>query len=99
MCILLCSCVEEDTSSYTNDKIVCNCEQNKKRAEWLAEALLPSNNYSDEEMEDVIKQLTRTSYQLFCSQKTIQFDYKSHIMRKESKLDSCDIVVIQDFYY
>lgn len=48
---------------------VCDCEQQKKAAEFVQNSIKNSNNMSDEEMEDVIHQLERTAVKLNCSQK------------------------------
>lgn len=52
-------------------KYVCNCEQSSRVQAFVERSLAPANNKSDEEMEDVIRELFKTGVKLNCSQKLI----------------------------
>lgn len=52
-----------------------------------------ANNMSDEEMEDVILQLERTSYRLYCSKENISYTFTHNNRQVVSKLDSGKIVI------
>lgn len=45
---------------------VCNCEEQEAARNFIKESIHAANNYSDEEMEDVIAQLEKTSIHMFC---------------------------------
>lgn len=65
--ITLTSCFqsrEEQRLIYT-----CDCQQQAQASQFVKESILSANNMSDEEMEDVISQLEKTSVRLHCSQK------------------------------
>ena len=57
----LFSCIEKSERIYN----VCSCEERNKAAEFVDQNIGPANNMSDEEMEDVIKELKKVSVQLF----------------------------------
>ena len=64
--ILFSSCTRvEDKMLFS-----CDCQQQKEAAKFVKESIKDANNMSDEEMEDVISQLERTSVRLHCSKKT-----------------------------
>lgn len=96
---LLLSVLITFASCYTDsirerDVWVCNCEQQKAASQWVKESIEPANNKSDEEMEDVIKQLERTSIRLNCEQRTITVTYGnnyggSYIKSASLLPDSC----------
>jgi hypothetical protein len=50
----------------------------------------PSNNMSDEEMEDVISQLYRSAVAINCKEKSIKMTHNGIVV---TKLDSCETVM------
>lgn len=88
---LLLSC----TRVFTENKLVwvCNCEEKKEVADWIKNTIKDSNNYSDEEMEDVIYQLEKTAVRIHCNQLTKKIHYKSNDIETwitNIELDSCE---------
>lgn len=76
--------------------MVCSCQQDEKRAGWVGQHVKDSNNMSDEEMEDVISELNRVSYGMFCSEKLFYYTGDGYSMRPDYtriKLDSCERIV------
>ena len=61
---LLASCADTSQSNVT----VCNCQQKEKVANLIHSSIKNANNYSDEEMEDVISQLEQTYRRTICSE-------------------------------
>lgn len=63
----------------------CDENQRVKVAEFVSNNISPSNNMSDEEMEDVISELRTTGIMLFCNKEVVYvgvggIDYdKTHI--------------------
>lgn len=82
--VLFVSCTTEGT------KNVCSCTNSQKLevAHKIQISLKDSNNYSDEEMEDVIKQLEQTYVRLICNQKTVFGYYKDGWFTPTEKSDS-----------
>ena len=77
--ILLASCGKDRmTRCY-----VCTNEQNKKASEFVASNIKNSNNMSDEEMEDVIRQLEKTAIKLNCEQRFLKSDFQGGIYWEE----------------
>jgi len=66
----------------------CYCNEKDKASEWISQNIKPSNNMSDEEMEDVIRQLNRTAMNLFCHEKKAIWNSYSNTLKYE--LDSCE---------
>lgn len=89
-CIVFASCSDTPTNSYAT---VCSCLEKERAANFVASSIKNANNMSDEEMEDVIIQLERTSYDLFCSKKNIQYYYKEGNRSIITELDSCQAVI------
>jgi len=82
--LLLTTC----NQTYERSVKVCNCEERKEVKEFIQNSIKNSNNMSDEEMEDVIKQLQITAITTICSETmgtftNNTFDYNS------VKHDSC----------
>ena len=50
---------------------VCNCEQQKLASKFVSDNIKNANNMSDEEMEEVVHQLERTSIRLNCPKKRV----------------------------
>jgi len=73
---------------------VCNCKQTEKVSDFVQSSIKNSNNMSDEEMEDVIKELHRTAVKINCEQKNIKaVRDNGHIKRLTQKLDSCEKIM------
>lgn len=84
--IILLSC-GHDTGMAT----ICTCEQLEKVAIFISNNIEKANNKSDEEMEDVIKELRNTGIKLHCQQRAMK--YKSGQSSPDweiEKLDSCE---------
>lgn len=75
------------------NKYVCNCEEAKRAADFVATNLKASNNMSDEEMEDVIIELRRTGILLNCHQRQFICDQNGYPdwSCPSNKLDSCEV--------
>lgn len=71
---------------------VCSCEQQQKAADFVTANMKAANNMSDEEMEDVIEELTKTSIMLNCSQRLMFQDRNGVDWRKE-KLNDCETLI------
>jgi hypothetical protein len=52
----------------------CTQEQNREIASFVKSSIKDANNMSDEEMEDVIDELTITGIKLMCQQRTVMYD-------------------------
>ena len=85
--IFISSC----SSNQQRMEWICNCEQQKKVADFVTANTKSSNNMSDEEMEDVIAELRRTGIKLNCSQKLMWQDKAGNIDWNKEKLDSCQV--------
>ncbi len=66
----------------------CNCEQREMIADWMTDNIGQANNFSDEEMEDVVDELRSTGVTLFCSQKLTKVNFEGYPVEK---LDSSEI--------
>jgi len=82
--VFLSSCSGE------NAKYVCNCEQLEKVQGFIERSIKPSNNMSDEEMEDVIHQLWVTGVKTTCQKRVFPTDSHNNIDWSEAKVDSCE---------
>ena len=91
--ILATSCTKE----VTDYEYVFSCKQQEKAALFVQSSIKAANNMSDEEMEDVISELTKTSVRLNCSKKQIRYNYNNNSGQREvlSKLDSCEVVYFE----
>lgn len=83
--IFLFSCKEE---VYTDYVCTCTKEQREKASTFVQNSIKNANNMSDEEMEDVIVQLERTSYRLYCSKENISYTFIDGRRQVVSELDS-----------
>jgi len=87
--IILTGCVETTEMMY-----VCNCQEKEKLVEFIQTSIKSANNMSDEEMEDVIKELRITAIKTHCRYKAITAKYKGKIMKSvTSGLDSCETIM------
>lgn len=73
---------------------VCDCEEKIKVTSFIQNSVKNANNMSDEEMEDVIRQLEYTGIRTICSDKLIQFKGCGYGCNNEivTPLDSCESV-------
>ena len=73
---------------------VCTCEDYSNIQSFVQASLSPANNMSDEEMEDVIYELTKTGIRLNCEGRMIDFLYNGWDNSKQliTELDSCETV-------
>lgn len=69
---------------------VCDCEQQKKAAEFVQTSIKNANNMSDEEMEDVIHQLERTAVKLNCMQKYKNITIRDGATKIVNDLSNCE---------
>ena len=70
--IALSSCADKKIRCY-----VCDKQEKQKVENFVSSNIKNANNMSDEEMEDVIEELTDTAIKLHCRQKYLDSDYKS----------------------
>lgn len=68
-------------------RYVCSCEQRMKVQEFVERSIKPANNMSDEEMEDVVKQLYITGVEMNCENRLIETDSNWNPI---TPLDSCE---------
>lgn len=83
---LLASCSESQEMEW-----VCDCGQQKAVSEFVTANMKNANNMSDEEMEDVIRELRFTGIKLNCRQKLMWQDSNGEINWSIEKLDSCEV--------
>ncbi len=81
--------VEKKPKTNKYLRYVCSCEQQARAASFVKETIKEANNMSDEEMEDVISQLERTSVRLHCSQKMVEYPIDSY---QPLQVDSCQTI-------
>lgn len=89
---LLSSC----TTYYVDDKYVCNCQEKEKVQEFVQTSIKNANNMSDEEMEDVIRELRLTAIKTICNKRQIYMinDNENHrVDWEKTKLDSCESIM------
>ena len=70
----------------------CTCEQQRAAAKWVGDHMEAANNRSDEEMEDVIGQLEKTSIRLHCAKKKHFLPTNSSGSILDVPPDSCVII-------
>lgn len=76
-------------------EVVCNCEQREKVAEFIKSSIKNANNMSDEEMEDVIRELRHTAVDIYCPKKNIKAIRREsgYIEQLVEPLDSCEQIM------
>lgn len=79
--------------SSQETRFVCNCEEQKQLQLFVKESIKPSNNMSDEEMEDVINQLRKDGIRIFCKQKPVWLK-NGEIDWSKQKFDSCEAIMV-----
>lgn len=60
--LILLSLILISCGSDQKLRTICTCDQKKEIMKWVQSSIKDANNMADEEMEDVIKELRRTSY-------------------------------------
>ena len=76
-------------SSKQGARYVCSCDQRENIQKFIERSIKPSNNMSDEEMEDVIRELWVTGVKMNCSQKIVSITSSGYVDWEEVKIDSC----------
>lgn len=76
-------------------EVVCNCQQREKVAEFIKSSIKNANNMSDEEMEDVIRELRHTAVDIYCPKKNIKAirSQSGYIIKLIEPLDSCEQIM------
>ena len=72
--IALSSCADKKIRCY-----VCDKEEKQKVENFVSSNIKNANNMSDEEMEDVILELTETAIKLNCRQKYLDADFNGNL--------------------
>jgi hypothetical protein len=90
---VLLAVVLSGCGSSQETRFVCDCEQKKQLQTFVKESIKPSNNMSDEEMEDVINQLSKDGIRIFCQQKPVWLKYGGEIDWSKQKVDSCEAIM------
>lgn len=93
--LLLSSC-----SEVKHTRWVCTCEEKTKASEFVSKNIKGANNMSDEEMEDVISELTNTAVKLNCHQKLFFISRNTWLVDwgdERNKIDSCESVIERVF--
>ena len=89
--LFLCSC---DPTIEQKDVYICTCQEKAKLQDFVKGSIKASNNMSDEEMEDVIRELRVTAIKIYCNQRTVSVIYKrdtrEKILWELTPLDSCE---------
>lgn len=73
---------------YKKTCYVCDKEQREKVADFVSKNIKNANNMSDEEMEDVIKELRTTAIITYCDQRLVTVDRKGNVKWEQSKRDT-----------
>ncbi len=74
-------------------RYVCTCQQLDEVQDFIKETIEPANNFSDEEMEDVVRQLWATGVKTTCNQRLFRIIPLEHrIDWSKSQVDSCETV-------
>jgi hypothetical protein len=88
--ILILVCVITMIScEYQDSRSVCNCEEREKVATFISDNIKAANNMSDEEMEDVIRQLEWTAVKTICHREVVWVTSNHYINYDKEKVDSC----------
>lgn len=95
--VFFISCNSREIESAPRTVDVCNCEEKEKLQQFInAQIIKASNNMSDEEMEDVIRELKYTGIDIYCKKKTLYFyviDHEGVLDESKVKLDSCETIM------
>jgi hypothetical protein len=71
----------------------CTCEEMDQVQEFIKESIGPSNNMSDEEMEDVIEELAKVAMLTSCHQEKTITTLDGNAIIERLKLDSCETYI------
>lgn len=76
-------------------EVVCNCQQRDKVAAFIQNSIKNANNMSDEEMEDVIRELRHTAVGIYCPKKNVKAIRREsgYIEQLVEPLDSCEQIM------
>lgn len=85
LCLLIIGCGRKESM-----RNVCPCGSREKIADFVKSSIKDANNMSDEEMEDVVRQLHSTAINIYCPLKVVQTSYDNEVIY--TKLDSCEFV-------
>jgi len=97
--LIIISIVLVSCGPIQRSKFVCSCQHLEKVETFISKNMEAANNKSDEEMEDVIKELRRTGYQLYCPIKPIWVERDGgETIYEMVKLDSCQTVMPHYLY-
>ena len=72
--VVLSSCADKKIRCY-----VCDKEEKQKVENFVSSNIKNANNMSDEEMEDVIRELTETAIKINCKQKYLDADFNGNL--------------------
>jgi hypothetical protein len=92
--MLFTNCEPKEVESVQAET-VCNCQQRDKVADFIQNSIKNANNMSDEEMEDVIRELRHTAVNIYCPKKNIKAIRRQsgYIERLVEPLDSCEQIM------
>lgn len=86
--IIICGC-----GSTLREHTVCTLDEQKNVQAFINSNIKDANNYSDEEMEDVISQLEKTGTKICCHQELIWiWEGNGSINWEKQKYDSNKII-------
>ena len=86
--LIIASC-----GSKERPRNVCHCDSSNKVLAYISDNLQASNNMSDEEMEDVIRELKHTAVQFYCETRVVWIDHNGYVDYQLTKLDSCEKII------
>jgi len=92
LCLVFTACSDGSNDYKEVQRTFCTCDEREKMAEWLTDNMQKANNMSDEEMEDVIRQLQRTAVFMFCHTKNVKVNKYGTYDLNSFKLDSCEVM-------
>ncbi len=80
--------------SEQRTRVVCNCEEKKALQSFVENSIADANNMSDEEMEDVVHQLTVDGSAIHCHKEPVWIKGGSwDIDWTKETLDSCRTIM------
>ena len=71
----------------------CTCEEMETVQDFVKESIGPANNMSDEEMEDVISELTKVAMITSCHQEMTTTTLDGNAIIEKLELDSCETYI------
>ena len=81
--LIIYSCSSEKKPCY-----VCDRSESLEVSDFITKNMKNANNMSDEEMEDVIKELRKTGVILYCKQEFFNYSSNFNIVWEETKRDT-----------